>query len=142
MTKKRFKKSHAGSRRNRPWAPLKDLTKTPNWQTGRPAGTSRNLLTPTPWPSRMGAGPGWGPVRVGARSGLGSMWALMGPYGPMRALMDRSWQVRTCPILDFWSNFAHFGSQNGFLTKFINDSASFLLEKLKNHMILTKNHNI
>ena len=27
-------------------------------------------------------------------------------------------------------------------TKFINDSASFLLEKLKNHIILTKNLNI
>ena len=32
------------------------------------------------WP----CGPGWGPVRVGARSGLGPIWAhraLMGPYG-------------------------------------------------------------
>ena len=30
----------------------------------------------------MGPGPGWGPVRVGARSGLGPIWAhraLMGP---------------------------------------------------------------
>ena len=25
--------------------------------------------------------PGWGPVRVGARSGLGPIWALMGPPG-------------------------------------------------------------
>ena len=32
-------------------------------------------------------GPGWGPVRVGARSGLGPIWALMGPYGPIWALM-------------------------------------------------------
>ena len=24
-------------------------------------------------------GPGWGPVRVGARSGLGPIWAHMGP---------------------------------------------------------------
>ena len=30
-------------------------------------------------------------------------------------------------------NLARFGSRNGILTKFINDSASFLLEKLKNH---------
>ena len=30
-----------------------------------------------------GPSPGWGPVRVGARSGLGPIWALMGPYmGP------------------------------------------------------------
>ena len=49
------------------------------------------------WP-----GPGWGPVRVGARSGLGPIWALMGPYGPLWVLLDRSWQVRTCPISDFW----------------------------------------
>ena len=26
-------------------------------------------------------GPGWGPVRVGALSGLGPIWALMGPPG-------------------------------------------------------------
>ena len=31
-------------------------------------------------------------VRVGA---------YMGPYGPLRVLLDRSWQVRTCPISDF-----------------------------------------
>ena len=34
------------------------------------------------------------------------------------------------------------GSRNGVLTKFIDDSASFLLEKLKNHVILIKNPNI
>ena len=38
--------------------------------------------------------------------------------------------------------FACFESRNGILTKFINDSASFLLEKLKIHVILTKNLNI
>ena len=27
-------------------------------------------------------GPGWGPIRVGARSGLQPIWALMGTYGP------------------------------------------------------------
>ena len=51
-------------------------------------------------------------------------------------------QVRTCPNHDFWSNFARFGSRNGILTKFINDSASFSLEKLKNTIILTQNLNI
>ena len=30
---------------------------------------------------------GWGPVRVGARSGLGPIWAHMGPYGPIWAHM-------------------------------------------------------
>ena len=51
----------------------------------------------------------------------------MDPYGPM----DRSWQVRTFPISDFWSNFACFGFKNEFLTKFLNDSAWFCVEKLK-----------
>ena len=34
------------------------------------------------WPGRAGLGssPGWGPVRVGARSGLGPIWALLVPY--------------------------------------------------------------
>ena len=35
----------------------------------------------------LGPGPGWGPVRVGARSGLEPIWAHMGPYGPIWALM-------------------------------------------------------
>ena len=33
----------------------------------------------------LGPGPGWGPVRVGAWSGFGPIWAhraLMGSYGP------------------------------------------------------------
>ena len=38
--------------------------------------------------------------------------------------------------------FGTFGSRNGILTKFIDDSASFLPEKLNNHVILTKNLNI
>ena len=33
------------------------------------------------------------------------------------------------------------GSKLGFLTKFLDDSAWFLQEKLKNHVILTKNLN-
>ena len=31
------------------------------------------------FPFLLRPGPGWGPVRVGARSGLGLIWALMGP---------------------------------------------------------------
>ena len=50
--------------------------------------------------------------------------------------------ARTCPISDCWFNFTHFGSQNGILTKLIDDSAWFLQEKLKNPFILTKNLNI
>ena len=33
--------------------------------------------------SGLGPCPGWGPVRVGALSGLGPIWAHMGPYGPI-----------------------------------------------------------
>merc|ERR1711924_195287 len=73
----------------------------------------------------LGPGPGWGPS---------------GPDGPLWVLLDRSWQVRTCPISDFWSDFACFGFKIGFLTKFLDDSAWFLLEKLKKHIILSKKH--
>ena len=51
-------------------------------------------------------------------------------------------QVRACPISDFWSNFTRFGFKIRFLTKFHNDSASFLPEKPKKHIILIKNLNI
>ena len=40
------------------------------------------------------------------------------------------------------TNFARFGSKIRFFMKFLNDSASFLPEKLKNHVILTKNPDI
>ena len=78
---------------------------------------------------------GWGPVRVVARSGLGPKWALMGPPGQVLAGLDMS---------DFrlLVEFPHFGFKNRFLTKLIDDSAWFLLEKLKKHVILTKNLNI
>ena len=66
-------------------------------------------------------------------------WTHMGPYG---AHMGPPGQVRTWPNQDFWSNLTRFGSRNGILTKWHNDSASFLLEKLKNQVILTKNPNI
>ena len=48
-------------------------------------------------------------------------------------LLDWSWQVRTCPNHAFWFNLARFGFKIRFLTKFLNDSAWFLLEKHKKH---------
>ena len=51
-------------------------------------------------------------------------------------------RVRRWRKSEFWSNLARFGSRNGILTKWHNDSASFLPEKLKNQFILTKNLNI
>ena len=38
----------------------------------------------------------------------------------------------------FWFNFAHFGSQTEFLTKFPDDSAWLCVEKLKKHGFETK----
>ena len=38
----------------------------------------------------------------------------------------------------FGFNLARFGFKIRFLTKFLNDSAWFLLEKLKKHVMLTK----
>ena len=82
----------------------------------------------------------------------GPIWAHVGPYGPIWANIGPPGQV-----LDFrklsanfpqafrktiWINFARFGSKNSILMKFLDDSASFLLEKLKNHVILTENPNI
>ena len=63
---------------------------------------------------------GWGPVRVGARSGLGPIWALMGPIWaimePTWVLLDRSGhdQITTFgpishasgPTFVFWLNFS------------------------------------
>ena len=89
----------------------------------------------------------------------------MGPYAPILAHMDPQtsdsflplvrkdfpcvflnlWnqeEVRTWRKSEFWSNLARFRSTNGILTKWPNDSASFLLEKLKNQVILIKNLNI
>ena len=52
-------------------------------------------------------------------------------------------EVRTWRKSEFWSNLPRFGSKNSILTKWHNDSASFLLEKLKNQIIfLIKNLNI
>ena len=62
--------------------------------------------------------------------GGGRLWTGLGRSGHD--------QITTC-----WSNLARFGSRNSILTNFIDDSASFLPEKPKNHIILTnKNFNI
>ena len=82
----------------------------------------------------MGPSPGWGPY--------GPMWALMGPPGQVLEKASTFRQISVRFPLDFWTNFARFGSKNGILVKFLDDSASFLLEKLKNHVILTKTLNI
>ena len=53
---------------------------------------------------RQFPGPGWGPVRVGARSGLGPLWAHKGPYGPN--FENVTFRVQTAPFdkitTDFW----------------------------------------
>ena len=59
---------------------------------------------------------------------MGPLWADMGPYGS-------SWTGPDMTNHDFWTNFARFGSKTKFLTKFLDDSAWFLLEKLKKHVI-------
>ena len=89
----------------------------------------------------------YSPGRVGAQSGLGPGpgWGPYGPiYGPIWALMGPPGQVLEDYVRfpstfrrEIWTNFARFGSKTKFLIKFLNDSASFLLEKLKNHVILT-----
>ena len=77
---------------------------------------------PAPARPRARPGPGWGPVRVGALSGLGPCpgWgparvgAHMGPYGPLWAL---------------WALWAHMGP---ILVK-------KLIILIKNHEIINKN---
>ena len=95
----------------------------------------------------QGPRPGWGPVRVGAHMGpygpiYGPIWALMGPPGQVLEKASTFRQISVRFPSDFWTNFARFGSKNWILMKFLNDSVSFLLEKLKNHDILTKSLNI
>ena len=59
---------------------------------------SKKLNIPETW-----TGPGWGPVRVGAWSGLGPIWAHMGPYVFLKKVTFR---VQTAPFgkirMDFW----------------------------------------
>ena len=72
----------------------------------------------------------------------GPMWAHMGPPGQVLEKASTFRHISVNFPYDIWTNFARFGSRNGILIKFIDDSASFLLEKLKNHVILTKSLNI
>ena len=77
----------------------------------------------------LGPSPGWGPVRVGAHMGpYGSSWTGL---GRLRKLSVR--------LLD---QFRTFRVQKLYFYEIINDSASFLPEKLNNHVILTKNPDI
>ena len=56
---------------------------------------------------------------------------------------SRSSRARAGPIWahfsDLWFNFVCFGSKTEFLTKFLDDSAWFCVEKLKKHGFGTKN---
>ena len=70
------------------------------------------------------------------------MGPYMGPYGSSWTGLGKSVNFPSTFRSDFWTNFARFGSKNNISMKYLNDSASFLLEKLKNHVILTKNPNI
>ena len=100
-----------------------------------PKSWSQKIQKMTPRGVRPGwGGPGWGPY--------GPMWALMGPYGSSWTGLGKSVNFPSTFRKTIWTNFACFGSENGILMKFLDDSASFLLEKLKNHVILTKNPNI
>ena len=63
-----------------------------------------------------------------------SSWARAGPTLSSRARAGSIW----AHIADFWFNFACFGSQTEFVTKFLDDSAGFCLEKLKKHGFDTK----
>ena len=70
------------------------------------------------------------------------VWTHMGPYGSSWTGLGDSVNFPSTFRRDFWTNLARFGSKTHFLMKFLNDSGLFLLEKLKNHIILTKNLNI
>ena len=49
-------------------------------------------------------------------------------------ILDWPWQVRTCPISDFWSNFACFVSKTYFLKQFLDRSASFFGQEIHEHL--------
>ena len=136
----------------------------PIWARMGPPGPTHHPKPFQKLHQNAGPGSGLGPFRVGARSGLGPIWALMGPYmGPYGPLWAHIWAHIWAHVGPYgsswtglgksvnfpstfrttiWTNFACFGSKTEFLMKLLDDSASFLLEKLKNHIILTKNFNI
>ena len=71
----------------------------------------------------------------------GPLWAHIGPYGPLWAHMG--------PYGSSWTGLGRSGHDQittfggiSHVIKKLNDSAWLLLEKLKKHIILTKNLNI
>ena len=69
-------------------------------------------------------------------------WVPCGPGALFRFILGISHVggiSHSGPISDFWCNFACFGFKIGFLIKFLNDSAWFCLEKLKQHIFSMKN---
>ena len=88
--------------------------------------------------SGLGPGPGWGPYGPI----YGPMWAHVGPYGSSWTGLGEGVNFPSTFRKTIWTNLARFGSKTHFLIKFLDDSALLLLEKLKNHIILTKNLNI
>ena len=72
----------------------------------------------------------------------GPIWAHVGPYGPSWTGLGEGVNFPSTFRKTIWTNLARFGSKTDFLMKCLDDSASYLLEKLKNHVIFTKNHNI
>ena len=72
----------------------------------------------------------------------GPMWAHMGPYGSSWTGLGKSVNFPSTCRKTFGPISHVSGSKTELLIKFLDDSVSFLLEKLKNHVILTKNLNI
>ena len=79
-----------------------------------------------------------GSITDRARSGLGPIWAHISPPGQVLDFRKLSVRFLSTFRKTIWTNFARFGSKTDLLMKFLDDSASFLLEKLKNHVILTQ----
>ena len=79
-------------------------------------------------------------------SGLGPygpLWAHMGPYGPLWGPYGSSWTGPDMTKSRLLVQFRTLRVQNVvFFMKCLDDSASFLPEELKNHIIFTKNPNI
>ena len=72
-----------------------------------------------------------GPIR--AHMGLyGPIWAHVGPPGQV---LEKASTFPQLSVETFGPISLKFGCKTKILTKFLNDSASFLLEKLKNHII-------
>ena len=92
--------------------------------------------------SGLGPGPGWGPYGPIYGAIWAHIWAHVGPYGPSWTGLGEGVNFPSTFRRDIWTNLVRLGSKTHFLMKFLNDSTSFLLEKLKNQVILTKNPNM